>query len=294
MSRLVLTILAVVQLLGTPSMVSGQSDPEDRLEAVARFNQAIKRAESLGFDAASFRAVREIRTELQAFTAPDIYLGRDVSVGEHTDAVAVLAGGRWSCSGTLIARDFVVTAGHCETPVTHVLFGSSVATGERIRVINTFPHPPPAVPSFDRVLLLRLERTPQGATPVRRATNDEIEKRTYVHAVGFGSTNDSGTGAGLKRTASLRILSYHCNGNQKGIPDSTFYPCEQNREIVAGEPGGADTCKGDSGGPLYIGLPGNAFALAGITRRGVTAACGSGGVYMRINKYSIWLKKYIP
>jgi hypothetical protein len=272
----------------------GQAEAISTAEAIGRYNRTIEFSKGLGIEALVSDAAEELRRELENLAAPLIYLGDEVPANQHANAVAVFAGGGWNCSGTLIAMNLVITAGHCPNPITRVLFGASVSSGVPVNVIDRYPHPPASSPDYDRPVLLRLERTPPGITPARRATNGEIEKQIFAHVVGFGATNNAGAGSGFKRAANIRIVSYHCNSSQKGIPDAAQYHCEPDREIVAGQPGSADTCKGDSGGPLYIGLPGNAFAIAGITRRGVTAACGSGGVYMRINKYSIWLKQYIP
>ena len=283
------TVLASL-CIATP--LAGQIEAGTMSEAMARFNQTVERTAKLGVQDLFDDVANELRIELAQAAAPSIYLGDEVGATQHTDAVAVFADGGWNCSGTLIARDLVITTGHCRNPIRWVLFGASVGTGERIDVVEVDRHPPS--PGYDRPVLLRLERTPSYATPVRRATNQDIDKRSFAHIVGFGATSSSGSGSGRKRAAMVQIISYYCNSTVKGVTDSDRYHCEPDREIVAGQPGGADTCKGDSGGPLYIAMPGNVFAIAGITRRGVTPACGSGGVYMRINKYSIWLDGHIP
>jgi hypothetical protein len=59
---------------------------------------------------------------------------------------------------------------------------------------------------------------------------------------------------------------------------------DRNTMLCAGfQSGGADTCAGDSGGPLQAPLPGAGYRLVGITSWGVGCAePGFPGVYTRI------------
>ena len=58
--------------------------------------------------------------------------------------------------------------------------------------------------------------------------------------------------------------------------------------MCAGGNGGADTCKGDSGGPLFGTDPDSGeLVLVGITSWG--RECGDGGVYTRVAKFQDWL-----
>jgi hypothetical protein len=57
---------------------------------------------------------------------------------------------------------------------------------------------------------------------------------------------------------------------------------------------GADSCFGDSGGPVYIDTKdGHGHALVGVVSRGLAlpaAACGNGGVYVRVDKIISWVQ----
>jgi secreted trypsin-like serine protease len=72
--------------------------------------------------------------------------------------------------------------------------------------------------------------------------------------------------------------------------------CHLGKEIVAGKPlFNHDTCRGDSGGPLYISISGK-WLLAGVTSRGTDLAqtmCGDGGIYTRVDKYRAWIESEI-
>jgi secreted trypsin-like serine protease len=103
-------------------------------------------------------------------------------------------------------------------------------------------------------------------------------------------------GYGEKRAVDVPIASIDSTG--AGVADR--YGSDPGLELVAGSPFlDRDTCKGDSGGPVYIDIDGQWF-LAGATSRGVSPTpgavsdpqrlCGDGGIYVRIDKYLDWVK----
>src|SRR5688572_29645687 len=57
---------------------------------------------------------------------------------------------------------------------------------------------------------------------------------------------------------------------------------------------GADSCFGDSGGPVYVDTEdGHGHALLGVVSRGLAlpaAPCGNGGVYVRVDKVISWIQ----
>jgi secreted trypsin-like serine protease len=63
-------------------------------------------------------------------------------------------------------------------------------------------------------------------------------------------------------------------------------------EFVAGGTGTADSCFGDSGGPVYFDTA-NGAVVVGAVSRGVDNAstpCGGGGIYVRTDKIVQWLE----
>jgi len=227
------------------------------------------------------------------FAAP-VVGGTVVPAHAWPDAVAVLAP-RAACTGTLIAPDVVLTAGHCigvhpvEVIVDTIDYGSS--GGERIAVASAH-----AYPSWDTtydvgVLVLA---SPAKAKPRAIAATCTLDTALYdgaaVRLVGFGLTTASGTGDNSRlHQAVVPVTDAACSDplacQPRVAPDGEF---------MAGG-GGKDSCFGDSGGPVYVeaARTGSA-ALAGVVSRGMGepgAPCGGGGVYVRADKVVPWIEK---
>src|SRR3954451_15847164 len=83
----------------------------------------------------------------QAFAEAPVIGGSAAPAGKWPDAVAVLYGGQQECTGTLIAPNVVITAGHCVLggAPDSVLIGASALSrsseGERITVVKAFDYP---------------------------------------------------------------------------------------------------------------------------------------------------------
>ena len=70
--------------------------------------------------------------------------------------------------------------------------------------------------------------------------------------------------------------------------------CRADYEIVAGHRGLLrDSCRGDSGSPLYVEAEDGSYILLGATSRGEWASdyvCGDGGIYVRVDKFLDWIR----
>ena len=109
-----------------------------------------------------------------------------------------------------------------------------------------------------------------------------------MHLVGFGATDMQGTAANSRlREAMAGVTDPTCMGgngcNSKVAPGGEF---------VAGGTGNADSCFGDSGGPVYLDTE-RGTVLVGAVSRGVdnsSTPCGGGGIYVRTDKISSWIE----
>lgn len=218
---------------------------------------------------------------------PDSIVGGQPTA-DFPDCCAVGNANGYFCTGTLIAPNLVVTAKHCTNPTRVFLKGSTVnqpASGETIEVVEAIPHPDVKVD----IQVLRLASNATVA-PRHIAQGFEVEGKTAL-AVGFGTIDLGGTvGYGVKRKVEVPVMSLGCND----ATDAGKYGCRMGIEMVAGHRGlNRDSCRGDSGGPLYItGEQG--MYLLGVTSRGTnnaTHVCGDGGVYVRIDQFVDWIRQ---
>ena len=220
--------------------------------------------------------------------------GSDVGGKEFADCVAVGNDDDWGCTGTLIKPNVVLTAGHCKKLHSRIFVGNDVeGKGREYRVKRHIRHPDWKGDYSNDVMLLILEKPVTGVKPRDLAPTSRIDAAKNGRVVGFGTTDLAGTmGYGRKEQTDVPIVSRACNGSVKGKKDGTVYGCHLGKEIVAGKPlFNHDTCRGDSGGPLYISADGK-WLLAGVTSRGTnlsTTMCGDGGIYTRVDKYRTWI-----
>jgi secreted trypsin-like serine protease len=222
--------------------------------------------------------------------------GSSVVDAEFDDCVAVGDDFEFGCTGTLIAPNVVLTAGHCEVLHTRIFIGNDLRKhGRVIRIARHVRHPQWGDQDLrNDVMLLFLERNVTGVKPRALASTKAIDAATDGRVVGYGTTNLAGTkGFGVKRQADVPIVSSACKGRVGGDADANVYGCHLGKEIVAGKPVlERDTCKGDSGGPFYVAGAGGRWVLGGVTSRGTDGAktmCGDGGMYVRVDRYRTWI-----
>jgi hypothetical protein len=208
------------------------------------------------------------------------------------DCVAVGSPTQWCCTGTLIAPNVVVTAGHCDQGGcgNRIFVGTDVDDPRhgrivKVRVRHTNPgYRPPR--DQDDIAVLVLDREVTDVEPRAIATPAALRSARSVRVVGYGYTDTSGsTGYGIRRLVDVPLAS----------ADKRF-GCDPKTEFVAGAPFlDKDSCNGDSGGPAYVYQRG-AWLLAGATSRATASAirpCGDGGIYTTVNAYRDWLAPFV-
>ena len=218
--------------------------------------------------------------------------GTPASPGEWPDVVLVAAANA-ACSGTLIAPDVVLTAGHCiDTHPDLVLVGSvdySKPGGEVIKVKQAIAYPDWQHQYDVGVLVLDHAATPEPrAIAGECAVKQNLVAGAAVEVVGFGLTTKSGTGDNTQlNEAQLPVVDPTCASDPWCQP-----AIAPDGEFTAGGMG-TDSCFGDSGGPLFLPTA-HGPALIGVVSRGVGesgAPCGGGGVYVRADKVVPWIEK---
>lgn len=227
--------------------------------------------------------------------------GRNAAPGKWPDVAAVLypatTGDTVDCTGTLITPTVVLTAGHCIDPTVpplpdRVLIGAHTLArsedGEIIPIARQVPFPD-ALDSRDVGVLVLAQPSTRPPRPLATGwVSFDVVNGAAVALVGYGAINrESDEFVDELQEASSTITDVDC---------SRSVGCNEAAQ-PAGELGaggmGIDTCRGDSGGPLYLVTSYGAF-LAGVTSRSYEDAmfsCSEGGIYARPDKVVDWIEQ---
>lgn len=203
-----------------------------------------------------------------------------------------LYGGGWSlCSGTYFADRVVVTAAHCVhfnaiPGQSFVYFGDDYLTDvaslpeipepgqpskwARVETMATHPNYDAGV-NYPDLAILHLDRKlPFDPIPLLREPVTSADKKGEI--VGWGGSKaltadiTQVEGAGIKRSAKVKIVGtpteadYHADDPNPGILDPAI---RVNLLKTNGVAPSANTCAGDSGGPLFVERKGQTY-LAGV------------------------------
>jgi MYXO-CTERM domain-containing protein len=171
------------------------------------------------------------------------------------------------CSGTLISKYTVLTAGHCYGSISSVSFGNRASAATKTIQIASKKRDPlyeeicDQDATYDLAIAKLAEPAPFQPAPLLRATLDNSKK--YIGPswvwVGFGLTAQGGS-SGTKRVTTFPVELVGPapgKGSLCEIPDTLVYYTANGR----------NTCNGDSGGPSYF-VYGGVEYLAGVTSSG--------------------------
>jgi hypothetical protein len=210
--------------------------------------------------------------------------GRDLSA--HT--VMVLGARGSVCTGTLIARNVVITAAHCVAGSKQIAVAYHEA-GQPILQLTTGVATNPgfsknAKVSLDLALLRLQENMPMRFSPARldgggaaQAVGDNLT------IAGFGlSVETDPKSAGTLRTAEVRLLP-------------RLFP-RFLRVGLDGDLSRLAICKGDSGGPVFATVNGGRV-LAGVVyaaeKTGKATICGAAAQAVRVAPQRGWIDRVL-
>ncbi|XP_041782830.1 polyserase-2-like isoform X2 [Anopheles merus] len=246
------------------------------------------------------------------FSAPS--LGYISSRLEHTHAAAIgwlneKGKIEFGCGGSLILESFVLTAAHCMDNPNTLERPSIVRLGDRnlihskdseyaqqIKIRDIIPHPGynSTTSHFDIAILVLEEpaRINFGVIPACLWLDDELPFPS-LYAAGWGANGFDKKPNNYLVTAWLSpVKNEECIVKLTGrVPRMKLANGIIDHQLCAAGIE-MDTCKGDSGGPLYSKLN---FAnklvpfLVGVTSYGGPCGFSQPGVYVRVSKFRDWI-----
>ncbi len=182
--------------------------------------------------------------------------------------------GNWFCTGTLIDKDWVLTAAHCVEGETAANLSirfddaniNDTTGGKVVAVAEIHGHPGYVEANWDNdIALIKLATsvTDREPTPVHRPI---VASATTVIEVGYGDADINGNGAGILRKLSTPTID--CATTQDPTISGANVLCFDASD-------GNASCYGDSGGPAFITVNGK-LLVAGITSGGTQDSCTAG------------------
>jgi secreted trypsin-like serine protease len=219
--------------------------------------------------------------------------GHPAAEGAWPDVAAVTYRGIAMCTGTLIAPDLVLTAGHCvDTPVDGVKLDAPnwVTLGTKFDVVQRIAYPN-WEQTYDVAILVLAEEAeiPPRTIASGCIVEDDLYDGAPVAVAGYGATEPDGGGfTAVLHEGFTEITDHDCTQLQLGCNPLV----SPGGELIAGGDG-VDTCFGDSGGPLYL-LTARGDYLAGVTSRTFydpgDEPCSLGGIYVRPDPLVEWIE----
>ncbi|MGZ3653429.1 MAG: serine protease [Bdellovibrionota bacterium] len=228
---------------------------------------------------------------VQASFRPFIVGGQDAAKGEFPFIVSMQdSSGSHFCGGSLIKKNWVLTAAHCVTEGSpaQVVIGLLDRTQpdsavETFRIEQTIVHPKNDSSKMDYDFALLKLSGDSKFEPVS-LNSEEIRGATDFVTAGWGTTADGGFELPnmLQKVTVPFVADDVC---AKAYPGQTT-----DTMICAGlQQGGKDSCQGDSGGPLLMGS-GADRKLVGVVSWGEGCARPDKfGVYGKVSAAAQWI-----
>ena len=271
-------------------------------------------AVSTGFSSASHAFPSQVKTDRDSLSTIQIVGGEDISISTAPWQVALISTSRSSnfqgqfCGGSIISREWIVTAAHCVDGGTtinsfRVLAGTATLSttalsGNLVNSIIVHPDWNPDTNENDIALVqmkVPLVLKPGTIETIEIPSTKPTDGTTALIS-GWGSVlvrepsdDDDDDYWFPTRLQGAEIFVHTDAECSTEFPDD-FFPdlmiCANDLETDPSRY--IDTCQADSGGPLATLDTGNWY-LSGITSWGVGCGIGYSGVYTNVAFYDTWI-----
>ncbi|MCP4990948.1 MAG: trypsin-like serine protease [Colwellia sp.] len=229
---------------------------------------------------------------------PQIVGGSESTPYARPYQVALLMNGRQGCGGTLISKDWVLTAGHCldsaSTSSLTVKIGAhsmSAGDGTTHRVSQIISHEnwrgASNIASGYDIAVLRLS-TP-ASSPITPASLPSQEIADQIAAVGqYVTVSGWGLAYGGSRTPSDKLREVALPVISNSSCSSQLGTNVGNGVICGGGPNGTSACNGDSGGPYAVQSGGKYYSIGTVSWG---KNCVGATAFTRTTAYLDWIER---
>lgn len=153
--------------------------------------------------------------------------------------------------------------------------------GNDIMLLQIAPEDRTKVSCLGKIATLQeLEST--GTKEIRIVGYGNNRMDAHQHLIGYGKRRQGQIAGGISWNPIFNLYSEASSPDQRPLEFASVDILEE-----------VDTCKGDSGGPLYLEVSQGKFKIIGITSRRIPGdglPCGPGGIYTCAPAYNDWIK----
>jgi len=204
------------------------------------------------------------------------------------------------CGGSLIAKDVVLTAAHCQGAPFDIVIGRHdlrEKDGQVISIKKQLPHPDynPKTTDNDFMLVFLNSAATVDVDLIKLNDDSSVpDNGDHVTVIGWGDTDirdDVSTLSDVLRKVQVKVISNKECGESSDNFDT--YRGQISENMVCAKANLQDSCQGDSGGPLVLRRGGSEVQV-GVVSWGIGCASQDfPGVYARLSRGYQWIKNEV-